>query len=54
MADEISTKERTYLDSIKVDGIPTIILTRNGKVKQFDFYDITADNFVSKFNRFIQ
>lgn len=41
-------------ESIEVDGIPTIILTRNGKVKQFDFYDITADNFVSKFNRFSQ
>lgn len=54
LADEISTEERTYLDSIKVDGIPTILLIRDGKVKQFDFYDITAENFANKFNKFIQ
>ncbi|MCI8645814.1 MAG: hypothetical protein HFE76_03225 [Firmicutes bacterium] len=54
LADNISTEERIYLDSIKVDGIPTIILVKNGNVKQFDFYDITAKNFVNKFNKFVQ
>lgn len=54
LADEISDKERAFLDSIDVDGIPTLVLVRYENTKQFGLYDITAANFVGKFKEFIQ
>lgn len=53
LKDVISRNERKYLDSIDVDEIPTIILSKGGKLTQFRYRDINAKNYVEKFKKFV-
>lgn len=50
----ISESEREYLDSIKVDNIPTIIAFRGNKVYQFKYDEIIANDFEHRFRQFVE
>ncbi len=54
LKNEISKEERYFLDNLDVDGIPILLLVKNGEIKRFDFYDITAENFTERFKKFVE
>lgn len=54
LKNNISQSEREYLDSIKVDNIPTIIAFRGNKVYQFKYDKIIANDFENRFRQFVE
>lgn len=54
LKNNISQSEREYLNSIKVDNIPTIVAFRGNKVYQFKYDKIVAKDFENKFRQFIK